>query len=319
MQRFGSLMVIKGSACSSAWRSVGHLSACSSAPCLNGGQCLTTGVGFWCICANGFTGTRCQTAACSSAPCLNGGQCLTTGDGFWCICANGFTGTRCQIAACSSAPCLNGGQCLTTGDGFWCICANGFTGTRCQTGDVTAPIVINCPQNIQETTSSSTATTADVIFVVPTVADNSGEAFVVYTTGQGPLNVIPVAPDQHGRARLQATLPVGQTIVTVEATDVSGNTNNQCRFTITVTMVTEQVNPCASNPCPARQECFYTGPSQYICSAVGRKRRDNDGNCQGELVFLKALHNSFQYVDLLCAAASWPETSLDASQQEFNI
>ncbi|XP_072013269.1 uncharacterized protein [Amphiura filiformis] len=302
--------------------------ACASSPCLNGGQCAISGTGFRCTCASGFTGTRCEFAEpsdpCSSSPCMNDARCITYGvnnENYFCICVGDFTGINCETSTtspCSPNPCSNGGTCNSVGNSFSCSCRQGFTGNTCQTqiGDVIPPTVTNCPQNIERTTSSSTATTADVIFVVPTVTDNSGEAFVAYSIGQGTsLSVRPANPDQQGRERLQATFSIGQTIVTVVATDISGNSNNQCQFTVTVNQPstacspnpcsnggtcnsvgnsftcscpdgftgnrcqTSTANPCASNPCPPQLQCFYTtSPSQYICSGnTGRKRRDVDG------------------------------------------
>ena len=34
---------------------------------------------------------------CSSAPCQNGGSCTDEEDGYFCTCADGWTGAECQF------------------------------------------------------------------------------------------------------------------------------------------------------------------------------------------------------------------------------
>ena len=80
--------------------------------------------------------TIATATACSSNPCLNGGNCqLTTSGGFFCICLTGFTGPNCQIqqsgSNCAASPCLNGGTCSDTSTGYFCKCQANYYGRNC--------------------------------------------------------------------------------------------------------------------------------------------------------------------------------------------
>ncbi len=86
-----------------------------------------------CTCANGFSGTNCETDACLPNPCQNGATCVRTIGGRTCTCANGFSGTNCETDACKPNPCQNGATCVRTTTGRTCTCANGFSGTNCET------------------------------------------------------------------------------------------------------------------------------------------------------------------------------------------
>ena len=90
-------------------------------PCWNNGTCLqkTPGPGFTCVCAAGFTGSRCrqQVDECASSPCLgSGSSCIDLVLGYHCQCADGYTGERCQwdVRGCTSSPCRNNGTCSDT-------------------------------------------------------------------------------------------------------------------------------------------------------------------------------------------------------------
>ncbi|XP_058854966.1 lactadherin-like isoform X1 [Acipenser ruthenus] len=117
--------------------------------CMNGGTCVTE-VGdapFVCICAEGFTGDKCnttETGPCQPNPCHNNAACEVTsktrrGDVFSeyiCKCPEGYNGVHCQNRGfCEVNHCMNGGTCVTeVGDApFVCICAEGFTGDKCNT------------------------------------------------------------------------------------------------------------------------------------------------------------------------------------------
>jgi hypothetical protein len=62
--------------------------------CANGGTCS----GGTCICRPGYSGSFCTYDACSSAPCRNGGTCITDSNvgGAVCACMPYFTGTMCE-------------------------------------------------------------------------------------------------------------------------------------------------------------------------------------------------------------------------------
>jgi hypothetical protein len=110
---------------------------CSSAPCLNGGQCINTNSTFICMCPRGFSGINCEIVIdyCSPNPCQNGGSCQKWGFfNYKCSCSTNYTGSNCQqINYCTTNPCLNGGQCLNYRSSYGCQCSQWFTGNNCQT------------------------------------------------------------------------------------------------------------------------------------------------------------------------------------------
>ncbi|XP_078487952.1 uncharacterized protein LOC100179634 isoform X3 [Ciona intestinalis] len=111
--------------------------ACSTSPCVNGGQCISVGNTYRCSCPTGYSGNNCQIPPnpCLSLPCLNGGQCQTVGASYRCVCQSGYSGPNCGVFAdpCSARPCRNGGQCRSSGSQYTCICPQGFTGRDCNT------------------------------------------------------------------------------------------------------------------------------------------------------------------------------------------
>ncbi|XP_036362567.1 protein jagged-1b-like isoform X5 [Octopus sinensis] len=107
----------------------------TTAPCLNGGTCVEEINGYFCRCAYGYTGPKCETviSACLSAPCMNGGRCSNAGTSFECHCLPNFYGPRCQFEdKCRSVTCLNGGTCVITNFVAKCICPQSWTGQRCE-------------------------------------------------------------------------------------------------------------------------------------------------------------------------------------------
>ncbi|XP_030832677.1 fibropellin-1-like, partial [Strongylocentrotus purpuratus] len=131
---------------------------CSSSPCLNNGLCYTTGAGFACACAGGWSGSNCQIEPdpCRSAPCQNFGFCFTSVVGadyqYVCFCTQDFRGTNCELPAlarpcssdpcvngdstdpCLTNPCINGGFCsvITNTQAYICTCPTGYSGNNCQ-------------------------------------------------------------------------------------------------------------------------------------------------------------------------------------------
>ncbi|XP_052121154.1 fat-like cadherin-related tumor suppressor homolog isoform X3 [Frankliniella occidentalis] len=113
---------------------------CSHHPCLNGGTCRddndpSNGGGFSCLCAERFTGVRCErdTSPCASSPCLYGGRCSALPGGTYrCDCEEGLSGKRCEYGHfCSPNPCANELPCEEGDEGPLCKCLVGFTGELC--------------------------------------------------------------------------------------------------------------------------------------------------------------------------------------------
>lgn len=144
---------------------------CESAPCQNGGTCLSRTFGFVCSCPQPYSGSTCengsgmspfrftrpqtgpQTDPCTSHPCRNGGSCAVTGFSFNCTCPAQFLPPLCnhrhlpQVSIILSewqsllpaenpctagTPCDNGGTCIWGNRGnYSCRCPPQFTGPNC--------------------------------------------------------------------------------------------------------------------------------------------------------------------------------------------
>jgi hypothetical protein len=92
---------------------------------------------------NGYTCSPTGNGACAATPCQNGGTCTDGPDNtYTCACADGYSGTNCQTAeACAPNPCRNGGTCSGNGSGgFTCACAGEWSGPTCET-TVTCPVL----------------------------------------------------------------------------------------------------------------------------------------------------------------------------------
>ena len=76
----------------------------------------------------------CYTDDCKENPCMYGGTCSDLVADVHCDCADGFTGTRCETrpatgSLCNPGPCGDKGKCVQdyTTNTVHCICEPGFT------------------------------------------------------------------------------------------------------------------------------------------------------------------------------------------------
>ncbi|KAL4237627.1 hypothetical protein ACF0H5_002341 [Mactra antiquata] len=62
---------------------------------------------------------------------MNGATCFDLINEYFCGCADGYTGTNCEtdVNKCDFQDCLNGGTCIDTVAMAVCNCKLGFTGT----------------------------------------------------------------------------------------------------------------------------------------------------------------------------------------------
>ncbi|KAK2185443.1 hypothetical protein NP493_236g03061 [Ridgeia piscesae] len=80
---------------------------------------------------------RCQDVdECASSPCQNKATCNDSLNSYECLCADGFTGSFCEtdMDECASNPCENEATCTDDVNGYTCLCKAGYTGTSCHTG-----------------------------------------------------------------------------------------------------------------------------------------------------------------------------------------
>ncbi|XP_022082302.1 mucin-2-like isoform X2 [Acanthaster planci] len=240
-----------------------QLDACGSFPCINGAACYNSfnsnsGTNtfipqYSCICADGFTGTNCDTATgdapalniCSLGerpPCQQGAQCsnayhsLDQDVDYYCACPVGFIGHNCETPIsdpCASNPCRNGANCIAFNTYFMCECLPGFGAKTCETrdGDTTPPSISNCPASVYLGNSGLSGQT--VSWTPPTATDDSGTVVQVYASHQ---------PD--------SVFPRGVTPVTYIFADPSQN-YARCVFFINI----EDGSPVADNVPPTINNC----------------------------------------------------------------
>ncbi|XP_038068280.1 mucin-3A-like isoform X2 [Patiria miniata] len=191
-----------------------QLDACGSFPCINGAACyngFNSGSGsnsfipqYSCVCANGFTGTNCDTPTGSAPaldicnlgerpPCRQGAQCsnafhsLNSDVDYFCACPVGYLGHNCETtisSPCLSNPCKNGANCVAFNTFFMCECLSGFGSKTCESrvGDTTAPSISDCPASIYAGDSGQAGQT--VSWTPPTATDESGVATQIYASHQ---------------------------------------------------------------------------------------------------------------------------------------
>ncbi|XP_040421444.1 protein crumbs homolog 1 isoform X3 [Cygnus olor] len=112
-----------------------QVDACSSDPCMHEGTCEDFYTSYRCVCAQGWTGTHCETNIdeCFSNPCVHG-NCTDRIASYECICEPGYTGLNCEedIDNCRGHQCANGATCIDGINGYSCLCASNFTGKLCR-------------------------------------------------------------------------------------------------------------------------------------------------------------------------------------------
>jgi hypothetical protein len=120
--------------------------------------------------------------------------------------------------------------------------------------DTEPPVIIDCPADRTEALPAGSSSVS-VSWPEPSATDNAGSVTVSRTSTSG------------------SFFGAGANLVSYTFTDAAGN-SAVCSFTITVTTGSNPANPCASNPCPANQDCYYRpDPSEYLCLNP-RNRRD---------------------------------------------
>lgn len=105
---------------------------CNPSPCKNGGNCTFVLGDYFCTCASGYTGSKCELIVdgCTRQPCENGQSCSADGLGFVCGCnippstLSELTGTYCEIDryGCSQNACNNNGTCHNQLQNYRCKC-----------------------------------------------------------------------------------------------------------------------------------------------------------------------------------------------------
>ncbi|XP_055618198.1 sushi, von Willebrand factor type A, EGF and pentraxin domain-containing protein 1-like [Toxorhynchites rutilus septentrionalis] len=113
-----------------------QLDICASAPCYNGGTCLSINATIHkCLCPPLFSGENCENFLdpCHAGFCHNGGICVESDGRSICECPPAFEGERCHIRTnyCLPNPCENEGVCFNDEESFNCSCPPGRMGKRC--------------------------------------------------------------------------------------------------------------------------------------------------------------------------------------------
>ncbi|KAI8778862.1 protein crumbs, partial [Biomphalaria glabrata] len=112
--------------------------ACSSSPCLNGGNCSSfSSKDYHCDCAVGWEGPTCSEnineCLFTSPVCQNNGTCTDQAPGFICKCGSEWTGDQCDedVVDCQPDTCQNGGTCIEGSGNYTCVCTLGYKGVNC--------------------------------------------------------------------------------------------------------------------------------------------------------------------------------------------
>ncbi|XP_022082334.1 uncharacterized protein LOC110974776 isoform X2 [Acanthaster planci] len=278
-----------GQNCQSTIVSVPAMDLCDTSPCQNGATCFNsynsnTGTNlipqYTCQCTNGFTGPNCASPVvdnpslnvCSledtpdceqGATCSNAFHSFDNNVDYICNCPVGFIGHNCETISanpCNSNPCKNGAQCTAFNTYFVCTCPAGYAGSTCEipVGDNIDPVIDGCPDSVNRIVG--TGSSSVVTWTAPTATDNSGSAFLVYSS--------------HASG---SSFPVGTTAVTYVFSDPSSN-YAICTFFITIsTTVVDNTPPVISN-CPSnRAVTAAVGATSAAVSWVEPTATDNSG------------------------------------------
>ncbi|XP_033117558.1 fibropellin-1-like [Anneissia japonica] len=262
---------------------------CQPNPCQNNGVCTVNGNTYFCNCPSGFSGINCQTTAqpCQPNPCQNNGVCTVNGNTYFCNCPSGFSGINCQTAQpCQPNPCQNNGVCTVNGNTYFCNCPSGFSGINCQTAQPCQPnpcqnngvctvngntYFCNCPSGFSGINCQTAAQPCQ-----PNPCQNNGVCTVngntYFCTCQSGFSGINC---QTTDSNCDPICQNGGVCNMVSNTYVCTCPPSYSGADCTVVEVLD--TPCASNPCPAGQECFYTA-TEYRCMS-GRRRRNVNGTC----------------------------------------
>jgi len=198
----------------------------------NTGRCVDERDGFRCVCAPGYSGSRCDVDVddCQNlrGPCLNDGVCVDGLDMFSCRCPSGYSGSVCQFrdavdrclesdcadnavsvvrdaasltsaVDCRSSPCMNGATCVDVGHGrsrFRCICKRQFRGRRCNVEVVKrrhSKYDRSSSTTVISTFNISTTSSRSVSSTEHASGVNSGRNLIVVMTPVTPFVIIVVA------------------------------------------------------------------------------------------------------------------------------
>lgn len=116
------------------------INVCDPNPCFNGATCKTTSpTEFTCLCAEPYTGKRCQKARdmCVNVRCGHG-DCvidLNKPPFYECKCRPPYQGPNCNTlpaSPCEPNPCQNGGSCIKGTRRYHCVCPENHEGKFCE-------------------------------------------------------------------------------------------------------------------------------------------------------------------------------------------
>nr|XP_012599907.2 protein crumbs homolog 1 [Microcebus murinus] len=130
-----------------------RLNACSSSPCLHGGDCEDAYSSYHCSCPLGWSGARCELRVdgCFPNPCIHG-NCSAAGAAaaYLCRCEPGYAGANCEVETdhCQRHQCANGATCLSGIHGYACLCPGNFTGRFCRQSRLPATVCGNEQRNL---------------------------------------------------------------------------------------------------------------------------------------------------------------------------